>query len=100
MRYTERLEEVGARPSIGSVGDSFDNTLAESINALYKTELVRGPGRGPWQTVDELELQTLAWIRWHNSERLHGYLGDVSPAEFEGAYDAMVGGSPLMEITA
>jgi putative transposase len=100
LRYTERLDEIGARPSIGSVGDSFDNALAESVNALYKTELVRGPGRGPWRTIDDLELQTLAWVHWHNTERLHGYLGDVSPAEFEAAYDAMVSGSPLMEITA
>lgn len=99
-RSSQHLDEIGARPSIGSVGDGFDNALAESVDALYKTELVRGPGRGPWRTIDELELQTLAWVHWHNTERLHGYLGDVSPAEFEAAYDATVSGSPLMENTA
>ena len=77
IRYGERLDEIGARPSIGSVGDSYDNALAESVNALYKTELVRGPGRGPWKTIDDLELATLSWVHWHNTERLHSYLGDV-----------------------
>jgi len=83
IRYGERLDEIGARPSIGSIGDSFDNALAESVNALYKTELMRGPGRGPWKTIDDLELQTLAWVHWHNNERLHSYLDDVPPVEFE-----------------
>ena len=100
LRYTERLDEIGARPSIGSVGDSFDNALAESVNALYKTELVRGPGRGPWRTIEDLELQTLAWVHWHNTERIHGYLGDVSPAEFEDDYDAMTREVSRVEIQA
>lgn len=60
IRYGERVDEIGAVPSIGSVGDVPDNALAESINALYKTELVRGPGRGPWRTIDDLELATLS----------------------------------------
>ena len=100
IRYGERLDEIGARPSIGSVGDSYDNALAESVNALYKTELVRGPGRGPWKTIDDLELATLSWVHWHNTERLHSYLDDVPPAEFEAAYDVISSGTPLVGITA
>jgi putative transposase len=100
IRYGERLDEIGARPSIGSVGDSYDNALAESVNALYKTELVRGPGRGPWKTIDDLELGTLSWVHWHNTERLHSYLDDVPPAEFEAAYDEISSGTPLVGITA
>ena len=100
IRYSERVDEIGARPSIGSVGDAFDNALAESVNALYKTELVRGPGRGPWRTVDELELATLSWVHWHNNERLHSYLGDVPPVEFEAVYDASDSATALIEITA
>jgi putative transposase len=88
VRYGERLAELGAAPSIGSVGDSYDNALAETVNGLYKTELIRGPGQGPWRTIDEVELATLGWVHWHNTQRLHGYLGDVPPAEFEAAYAA------------
>ena len=73
IRYSERLDEIGAQPSIGSVGDAYDNALAESVNALYKTELVRGPNRGPWKTIDSLELATLNWVHWHNTTRLHSY---------------------------
>jgi len=83
VRYGERLAELGAVPSIGSVGDSFDNALAETINGLYKTELIRGPDQGPWRTVEEVELATLGWVHWYNTERLHGYLGDVPPDEPE-----------------
>jgi putative transposase len=88
IRYGERLAEIGAQPSIGSVGDSFDNALAETVNGLYKSELIRGPGQGPWKTVEDVELATLGWVHWHNTERLHGYLGDVPPAEFETAHYA------------
>ena len=88
IRYGERLAELGAQPSIGSVGDSYDNALAETVNGLYKTELIRGPGQGPWKTVEEVELATLGWVHWHNTERLHGYLGDVPPTEFETAHYA------------
>jgi len=88
IRYGERLAELGALPSIGSVGDSYDNALAETVNGLYKTELIRGPGQGPWKTVEEVELATLGWVHWHNTERLHGYLGDVPPTEFETAHYA------------
>jgi transposase InsO family protein len=84
IRYGERLAEIGATPSIGSVGDSYDNALAETVNGYYKAELVRGPARtGPWKTVEEVELATLGWVHWHNTQRLHGYLGDLPPAEFE-----------------
>jgi putative transposase len=74
--------------SIGSVGDSYDNALAEAVNGLYKAELIRGPDQGPWRTVDDVELATLGWVHWHNTERLHGYLDDVPPAEFEAAFYA------------
>ncbi len=86
--YGERLAELGAVPSIGSVGDSYDNALAESVNGAYKTELIRGPSQGPWKTIEDVELATLGWVHWHNTSRLHGYLGDVPPAEFENAFYA------------
>jgi len=88
IRFGERLAEIGAVPSIGTVGDSYDNALAEAVNALYKTELIRGPAQGPWRTVEDVELATLGWVHWHNNERLHGYLNDVPPVEFEAAYAA------------
>ena len=88
VRYGERLAELGAVPSIGSVGDSYDNALAETVNGLYKTELIRGPDQGPWKTVEDVELATLGWVHWHNTTRLHSYLGDVPPAEFEAAFYA------------
>jgi putative transposase len=83
VRYGERLDELGAVPSIGSVGDAFDNALAEAINGAYKEELIRGPGQGPWKNVDDVELATLSWVHWWNTERLHEYLDYVPPAEFE-----------------
>ncbi len=84
IRYGERLAEIGAVPSIGTVGDSCDDALAETVNGYYKAELIRGPARtGPWKTVEDVELATLGWVHWHNTTRLHGYLGDVPPAEFE-----------------
>jgi putative transposase len=86
IRYGERLAELGATPSIGSVGDSYDDALAETVNGYYKAELIRGPGQGPWRAVEDVELATLGWVHWHNTERLHGYLADVPPAEFEAAY--------------
>ncbi|SME99616.1 Transposase InsO and inactivated derivatives [Kocuria indica] len=90
IRYGERLAEIGATPSIGTVGDSYDNALAETVNGYYKAELIRGPARsGPWKTVEDLELATLGWVHWHNTQRLHGYLGDVPPAEYENAFYAV-----------
>ena len=89
LRYGERLAEIGAVPSIGSVGDSFDNALAETVNGYYKAELIRGPARtGPWKSVEDVELATLGWVHWHNTIRLHGYLNDLPPAEFETAFYA------------
>jgi putative transposase len=89
LRYGERLAEIGALPSIGSVGDSFDNALAETVNGYYKAELIRGPARsGPWKTVEDVELATLGWVHWHNTARLHGYLGNVPPAEYERTFYA------------
>jgi putative transposase len=84
IRYGERLAEIGAVPSIGTIGDSFDNALAETVIGYYKCELIRGPARtGPWRTVEDVELATLGWVHWHNTSRLHGYLDDIPPTEFE-----------------
>ena len=88
IRFGERLAEIGAVPSIGSVGDSYDNALAETVNGLYKTELIYGPGQGPWKTIEDVELATLSWVHWFNTQRLHSYLGDVPPAEYEDVYAA------------
>ncbi|EUA39629.1 integrase core domain protein [Mycobacterium avium subsp. avium 2285 (R)] len=100
IRYGERLAEIGAVPSIGTVGDSFDNALAETVNGYYKAELIYGPARtGPWKTVEDVELATLSWVYWHNTSRLHSYLGDIPPAEFEAAfYDAYRTDQPLIGI--
>jgi putative transposase len=69
---------TGAVPSIGTVGDSFDNALAETVNGYYKSELIYGPARtGPWKTIEDVELATLGWVHWHNTSRLHGYLNDT-----------------------
>ena len=84
IRYTERLADEGAVTSVGSKGDSYDNALAETVNGLYKTELIRA--QGPWRTADQVELATAAWVAWWNAERLHGACGDIPPAEFEQAY--------------
>jgi putative transposase len=85
IRYTERLAEAEAVSSVGSKGDSYDNALAESVNGLYKTELIRRH-KGPWRSVDEVELATAAWVHWWNTERLHEACGYLPPAEFEAAY--------------
>lgn len=84
IRYTERLDEAKAVNSVGSKGDSYDNALAETVNGLYKAELIRRRKR--WRTLGELELATAAWVHWYNTERLHGTCGDIPPAEFEEAY--------------
>lgn len=84
LRYTERLADAGALASIGTVGDSYDNALAESVIGLYKTECVRLDG--PFRTVDELELATLSWVHWYNEQRLHSALGYVPPTEYEQDY--------------
>ena len=84
IRYSERLEEAKAAPSVGSKGDSYDNALAESVNGLYKAELVWR--RGPWKTVGALEAATAAWVAWWNTARLHSACGWMPPAEAEAAY--------------
>ena len=84
IRYTERLAEAGVNASVGSVGDSYDNALAETINGLYKTEVIRR--RGPWRHIDAVEYATLEWVDWFNHRRLLEPIGDVPPAEFEQAY--------------
>jgi putative transposase len=94
VRFTERLEEIGARPSIGTVADSYDNALAETTNGLYKAECVYGPDATGWDDVDHLELATLSWVHWFNHERLHGHCDDVPPAEFEAAFYAAQQTSP------
>ena len=88
VRFTERLDEIGARPSIGTIADSFDNALAETTNGLYKAECVYGPDTAGWDDVDELELATLSWVHWFNEHRLHSHCNDVPPAEFEAAFYA------------
>ena len=86
VRFTERLDEIGARPSIGTVADSFDNALAETINGLYKAECVYGPDTTGWDGVDGLEHATLDWVHWFNHDRLHSHCGDIPPAEYEAAW--------------
>lgn len=88
VRFTERLDEIGARPSIGTVADSYDNALAETTNGLYKTECVYGPDTTGCDDVDELELATLSWVHWFNEHRLHSHCRDIPPAEFETAFYA------------
>lgn len=82
--YTERLAEAGIEPSVGSKGDSYDNALAETINGLYKAELVHR--RAPWKTVESLELATLEWVIWFNHQRLLEPIGYIPPAEAEDRY--------------
>ena len=89
VRFTERLDEIGARPSIGTVADSFDNALAETTNGLFKTECIHGPDAPRvWDDVGEVELATLSWVHWFNEQRLHSHCGDIPPAEFETAFYA------------
>ncbi len=89
IRYTDRLDELGIAPSVGSVGDSYDNALAETINGLYKAEVIRR--NGPWRGIDEVEFATLEWVDWFNNRRLFGPIGNIPPAEFEAMYDQQRG---------
>jgi len=84
IRYSERLAEAGIEPSVGSRGDSYDNALAETINGLYKAELIHR--RAPWKSRQSLELATLEWVAWFNNQRLHSAIGYIPPAEAEANY--------------
>ena len=86
IRYSERLAEAGIEASVGSIGDSYDNALAETINGLYKAELIRP--NAPWRNLEEVEFATLEWVDWFNNRRLLSSIGDVPPAEFEEMYSA------------
>jgi len=86
IKYTERLAEAGIEPSVGSVGDSYDNALAETINGLYKAEAVHR--RGPWRSFEAVELATLEWVDWFDNRRLLEPIGNIPPAEAEARYYA------------
>ncbi len=84
LRYTERLAEAGVAPSVGSVGDSYDNALAETINGLFKAEVIHR--RGPWRSFEAVEFATLEWVDWFNNRRLLEPIGNIPPAEAEARY--------------
>ena len=88
IRYTERLAEAGVEPSVGSVGDSYDNALAETINGLYKAEVIHRCG--PWRSFEAVEFATLTWVNWFNNRRLLEPIGNIPPAEAEERYYAML----------
>lgn len=85
LALTARLAALGTRASLGTVADAYDNALAESTTGLFTTELIRR--RGPWRTVDDVEIATLEWVDWFNNRRLHTELGDIPPAEHETNHD-------------
>ena len=84
VAYTDRLSDAEIKPSVGTVGDSYDNALTKTINGVYKTELIHN--LGPWKSIQALELATLNWVHWYNQERLMGTIGYVLPAEYENLY--------------
>ena len=86
IKYTDRLAQAGIEPSVGSVGDSYDNALAETVIGLYKAELIQR--RGPWRSFEAVELATLEWVDWFNNRRLFGPIGYIPPAEAEERYYA------------
>ena len=86
IKYTERLAEAGIEPSVGSVGDIYDNALAETINGLFKAEVIQR--RGPWRSFDAVEYATLEWVDWFNNRRLLEPIGNIPPAETEANYYA------------
>jgi transposase InsO family protein len=88
IKYTERLKDAGVEPSVGSVGDSYDNALAETINGLYKAEVIWR--RGPWRSFEQVEFATLEWVDWFNNRRLLKPIGNIPPAEAEARYYAQL----------
>jgi transposase InsO family protein len=86
IKYTERLAEAGIEPSVGSVGDSYDNALAETINGLFKAEVI--PRRGPWRSFEAVEYATLEWVDWLNNRRLLEPIGNIPPAKAEANFYA------------
>ena len=88
IKYTERLEDAGVEPSVGSVGDSYDNALAETINGLYKAEVIWR--RGPWPSFEQVEFAKLEWVDWFNNRRLLEPIGNIPPAEAEARYYAQL----------
>jgi len=96
IRYSERLAEAGIEPSVGSKGDSYDNALAETINGLYKAEVIHR--RGPWKTKQAVELATLEWVAWFNHHRLMEPLGYLPPAEFEDHYHRQRAGQAVRQV--
>lgn len=86
IRYSDRLADAGIESSVGSVGDSYDNALAETINGLYKAEVIRNPKLGPWKTIDDVEYATLEWVEWFNNRRLLEPIGNIPPVEYEKQY--------------
>ena len=96
IRYTERLATEGAVASVGSRGDSYDNAMAESIIGLYKSELITM--RGPWRSMDDVELATLSWVHWWNTSRLHSAIGNLPPVEFEAAHYAQQQPADMAEV--
>lgn len=97
IRYTERLGEAGVEPSVGSRGDSYDNALAETINGLYKTELIHK--RGPWKNRESVELATLEWVSWFNHQRLLEPIGYIPPAEAEAQYYRQLASTDSASVT-
>jgi transposase InsO family protein len=93
LRYTDRLAEAGIEPSVGSVGDSYDNALAETINGLFKAEVIHR--RGPWRSFEAVEFATLEWVDWFNNRRLLEPIGNIPPAEAENAYYAALEDTPI-----
>ena len=93
IRYTERLAEAGIEPSVGSVGDSYDNALAETVNGLFKTEVIHR--RSSWKSIEAVELATLEWVDWFNHRRLLEPIGNIPPAEAEVNYYAALEAMPI-----
>jgi putative transposase len=96
IRFTEHLELEGGKPSIGSVGDAYDNCLMESIIGLFKTECIRTTvfHAGPYRTIADVEYATAGWVDWYNNRRLHGSLAMMTPVEFEQAHYATLNREP------